>query len=378
MTTRPTLSFVFASALAASVALSLAFDVRSASAYCPSYGTAAGCAVEPALGANPTDAALRSLFDKVGTGTFDAQDGPSLLPMTVGCNVPTAPSKAAPRFPCHVLYAIAQQESQWTQFCVPEAPSSAAGKPERTIVSFDCGYGIAQVTSGMHARDNPTFDQSRVASEPLYNMLVGAGVLREKWQVVQCVGDRNPNVVENWYSALWAYNGLAYQNNPNNPTYSAGRKAYDPQNGGSYPYQEKVLGWMEHPSPKTARWPAILPAYPNRGQIGTTGAPSPLTEPKCGSPTSCASTRMTNLSPCTAPVADAGAPPQPPPAPALVDAGVELEVALEAEADTHDGCACAYVGRTSTSPARAARDTLASFAALGLGLGLVVSRRRRR
>lgn len=365
--------FVHVLAMASGLASLVAFDVRTAWAYCPSYGTAAGCAVEPTPGANPTDAILRTFFEQVGTSSFTAQDGPSVLPMNVGCNLPTPSTKQPPRFPCHVLFALSQQESAWTHFCVPEMPSSAVGKPERTIVSFDCGYGIAQVTSGMHDSDTPTFDQSRVASDPLYNMVVGAGILREKWQIVQCVGDRNPDVVEDWYSALWAYNGLAYQNNPNNPTFSAGRKPYDPQNGGSYPYQEKVLGWMEHP--KAGRWPAILPAYPNRGEIGTTGTPKAVTEPKCGSPTSCATTRTTNLSPCTprpSPSVDAGAGPGPAPSPVVLQAGLTVAVEVEEDVQTAGACLCSHAGQPSRR-----RDDAALLAAGLLAASVVVRRRAR-
>lgn len=341
----------------------------AARAYCPSYGTAAGCAVEPALGDNPDDATFRALFDRVGTVTIAPGEAPAIGSMTHGCGLPVAEAKAPPSFPCHVLYAVAQQESGWTQFCLPEAPQSAVGKPERTIVSFDCGYGVAQVTTGMHDSDTPSFDQGRVASDVFYNMMVGAGILRSKWEAVECVGDRNPEIVEDWYSALWAYNGLSYKNNPNNPTYAAGRGPYDPQNGGSYPYQERIYGWMEFPSPKTQRWKSILPAYPNRGEIGSGSSPRQLSEPSCASPTSCTRKRTTNRSPCTPPpavVVDAG-PPAPPPPPPEVDAGpAVVEEAVEGEADA--GCTCE---QTKTR----ARDLPLAF---GLLVAVTAFVRRRR
>ena len=37
-------------------------------------------------------------------------------------------------------------------------------RSSRTIISFDCGYGIGQVTSGMHAGETPAFDRARVAA----------------------------------------------------------------------------------------------------------------------------------------------------------------------------------------------------------------------
>jgi hypothetical protein len=364
-------------AFAGAFALAASIVATPARAYCPSYGSAAGCAVEPIAGKNPSEAALRAFFDKVGAGALAPADGPALLSMTRGCGAPTPKSKGAPRFPCHVLWAIAQQESDWTHFCVPESPSSAVGAPERTIVSFDCGYGIAQVTSGMHSTDDPAFDQTRVASDPLYNMVVGAGILRDKWEAVQCVGDRNPGIVEDWYSALWAYNGLSYTNNPNNPNYSAGRGAYDPQNGGSYPYQERVLGWMEHP-PKGAqgfRWPAISPAYPNRGEIGTSGSPKALSEPACESPTRCTSKRTTHESACSSPAvpSDGGPPPPPPPPPSPPDDAGEIAVSAEVEAEEESGCACSDAGRGRSSSS--SREATAG--AFGLVVAGAVRRRRR-
>ena len=339
-------------------------------AYCPSYGTSAGYAVEPKPGTNPDAATFRGLFDRLGTGSFTAADGPPVGTLTTGCDAPNPEKKSAATFPCHLLYALAQQESGWVQFCVPETPSSAVGKPSRTIVSFDCGYGVAQVTSGMHSGDNPTFDQDRVASDVLYNLIVGAGILQDKWEYVQCVGDRNPEIVEDWYSALWAYNGLAYVNNPNNPANDPGRGPYNPQNGGAYTYQERILGRMEFPS--SGRWVAIKPAYPNRGEIGNTGTPKALSEPSCASPTSCASKRTVNRSPCAPPPAnDAGPAPAPPPPTPDVDAGAPAEEAdAPAEETAEAGCSCRAAGASSPG-------NVPGGLALAVGLGLALRARRR-
>ncbi|HHZ03084.1 MAG TPA: transglycosylase SLT domain-containing protein [Tissierellia bacterium] len=53
-----------------------------------------------------------------------------------------------------------------------------------------------------------------------YNIEAGADVLLNKWsmssyQSVSSVGNMDPNILENWYFALWAYNGWAQSNNPN-------------------------------------------------------------------------------------------------------------------------------------------------------------------
>lgn len=301
-------------ALACAIVLALVALPASASAYCPSYTpaqTAGGqnCGVNPVPGSNPTVAAWLPIFAKVAPGKASwGLDGPDVQKIGSGCGKPTPTTQVDAHFPCHVLMAISMVETGWRQFCVPDTPAGSVGAPERTIVSFDCGYGIGQVTSGMHVGENPTFDRARVAAEPTYNLATGTRILASKWAATQCVGDNDPDLVEDWYTAIWAYNGLAYSNNPNNPNLTAGRGPYNPKNGGSYAYQEKVMGWMEFP-PDAKHWTSLAPAYPNRGDLGTSGSPPAIPEPACASPTSCASSRATHASVCGgSPVSDGGTP----------------------------------------------------------------------
>jgi hypothetical protein len=189
-------------------------------------------------------------------------------------------------------------ESGWQQFCKPTLPSSSVGQPERTIVSFDCGYGVGQVTSGMHVGESPDFDRARVASDATYNLATGTRILRDKWANTSCVGDRLPEVVEHWYTAVWAYNGLAYSNNPNNPNLTANRKPYNPKNGGSYTYQEKVFGRMEYPT-SAEHWSSVAVAYPDRAGISASSArPGAIPNPACEGPTSCVGKRPLHRGPC--------------------------------------------------------------------------------
>ncbi|CAN5155470.1 hypothetical protein BH09MYX1_BH09MYX1_30290 [soil metagenome] len=216
----------------------------------------------------------------------------------------------------------------------------------------------------MHVGETPTFDRARVAADATYNMATGTRILAGKWAATSCVGDNDPDVVEDWYTAIWAYNGLAYSNNPNNPNLTAGRGVYNPKNGGSYAYQERVLGWMENP-PDT-RWAALAVAYPNRGEIGTGGSPPALSEPNCGSPTDCTKTRTTHASTCTqTPSADAGVDAAPP----LVDAGSPPVVdAGNPPAQTDDGgCSCRSAPTDSSH--------VGTIAGLGL-VALLLLRRR--
>ncbi|WP_030555393.1 transglycosylase SLT domain-containing protein [Streptomyces exfoliatus] len=154
----------------------------------------------------------------------------------------------------------------------------------------DCGYGIAQVTSGMREYDVPKFDTTRagaIATDYATNIAAGMQILAEKWNQLKALGmnvnNGDPQYLENWYMALWGYNsgvytdpnaprGLGYFNNPANPNYPPDRTPFlrmtydDASHPGDWPYQEKVLGWAETPhktwnweeSYETPDWPGVL------------------------------------------------------------------------------------------------------------------------
>lgn len=335
---------------------------------CPSYTASStnntyNCGVEAVNGTNPTVAQWQDRFDVVAQGPAAwGSDGPAVSNIGSGCGKPNPTTQVPASFPCELLRAIAMQESGWRQFCVPTSPADQVGGSSRTLISFDCGYGVGQVTSGMHAGEAPAFDRARVAGDALYNLATGASILASKWRATSCVGDNQPTVVEHWYTSVWAYNGLAYSNNPNNPNYSPTRGVWNPNVGGAVPYQERVFGWVEHP-PDAQHWSAVALAYPSLGDIPTTGGnPGTLPEPKCATPTSCTTTRATHRSACAPPldggvpdagVVDAGAPDAGvvdggQPDAGVTDAGtadagapVTLEVVLSVQGPvTHRGCGC--------------------------------------
>jgi hypothetical protein len=274
---------------------------RAAAAYCPCYTASSqynqlGCAVEAAPGVNPTTDEWNAIFALVSQGPAVWGDaGPTVGDIAQGCGKPEPLHDVPARFPCELLKAIAMQESGWQQFCEPDVPPDQVGLSARTIISFDCGYGVGQVTSGMHVGETPDFDRERVAADPTYNLATGTRILAGKWQATNCVGDNQPAIIEHWYTAAWAYNGLAYVNNPNNPNYDPGRGVWDPQIGGGAPYQEKVFGWMEHTG---GLWAPTALAYPNPGDCGGGSAPFDLPEPSCASPTDCVGTRPTHATAC--------------------------------------------------------------------------------
>lgn len=282
----------------------------SAWAQCPSYTASspnnASCAVEAAAGTNPTVAQWQPIFDLVARGPAAwGPQAPAVPNLTVGCNTPTRPVSVTARFPCELLRGIAMQESSWRQFCAPTAPADQAGRSSQTLITQDCGYGIGQVTSGMRLGESPNFDRSRVASDPLYNLQAGMQLFSEKWRITECVGDAQAEIIEHWYSATWAYNGLATKNNPNNPALSTTRGVCRPGTAcGTVPYQERVWGWLEFP-PTANHWRSTRLAYPRLSDIGAGASrPPALPDPSCATPTNCQQTRPLTITGCF----DAGLP----------------------------------------------------------------------
>jgi hypothetical protein len=169
--------------------------------------------------------------------------------------------------PPSVLKAVGWVESGWRQF-------TPQGRP---LVSFDFGYGIMQVTSGMAGAFGDVLGsidpqtQSRIASDYTYNIAYGAQMLVRKWTSTPQVGDGDPSLVEDWYYALWAYNGWGWVNNPNNPRFTRnGTPATDPS---AFPYQERVLYLVAHPprdKDGNPLWRPVHVVLPARKEIGKT------------------------------------------------------------------------------------------------------------
>lgn len=168
----------------------------------------------------------------------------------------------------------------------------------------DCGYGIAQITSGMclaqgqngnpqcaYQAPLPYQQQLAVAIDYQANIAAGAEALIEKWNQLASLGitpnnhDANQNTstgesayIEDWYQALWAYNsglqpgtallgnttgcdpgpdctdgagnwGLGYANNPINPAYPPDRPSFGSSSSNVTPTDETYSGsWdLAHP-----------------------------------------------------------------------------------------------------------------------------------
>ncbi len=162
-----------------------------------------------------------------------------------------------------------------------------------TTVDFghaDCGYGAAQVTTGMRKGDTvyTSAQQTAIAVDYAANISAGLQILQDKWnqtkQAGMIVNNGDPQYLENWWYALWAYNsgyhkrndptdpnskpdvyGLGWSNNVTNEDYPADRGGFldqttpctpeqqdpngncsDAKHPNSWSYPERVIGWARH------------------------------------------------------------------------------------------------------------------------------------
>ncbi len=163
--------------------------------------------------------------------------------------------------PPKILYAIAYQESAWQQF-------KADGDP---LVSGDGGIGIMQVTTIPAG-----VDQDRLKTDIAYNIDVGSSILDAKWgyapSVFPVIGDGSRRCYEDWFFAVWAYNGwVAPGGEPNPYPYKIwdhvadGRGLWTGQAVTAYPVSSLVngfppnLGPVARPQPEHWWSPIKLP-----------------------------------------------------------------------------------------------------------------------
>jgi hypothetical protein len=149
--------------------------------------------------------------------------------------------------PSVILMAIAYQETGWRQF--DTSGNTVVGS---NATSLD--IGIMQINSSGRS------DINRLMTDIDYNIDTGAKMLDGKWKLAPGIGDRDRNVLENWYYAFWAYSGLSSTNNPNTI-------------GGRH-YQDHILALMARQvlgSDGQPLWPPVAVTLPNPLII-----PSPL------------------------------------------------------------------------------------------------------
>jgi YD repeat-containing protein len=256
-------------------------------------------------------------FDNLGLLPYAPNDDFPLIGLLVpgGGNNGTVPRS--------VMEAIMAQESNWSQASW-HSPAGTAGDPliadyygaQGDIVSInyagsDCGYGIDQVTTGMHFgdADYSPHGQLKIAVDYQENIAAALQILESTWNSLYADGiianNGDPQYLENWYFAVWAYNagiqptaafnstgctpgpsctgpdgtwGLGWTNNPDNLDYPPNRHPYlqdtyaDAAHPASWPYQERVLGWMSNPLLRYGSKAYATPTY-HGGATWTQAAP---------------------------------------------------------------------------------------------------------
>jgi hypothetical protein len=177
--------------------------------------------------------------------------------------------QGSPYIPPVLLKSIAWIESGWAQGSYD--PLVQYGEIGPALSSHDCGYGIMQITTGMqNVTGVPNLDQAMIGGHYAFNIARGARILAEKWNLAPeyrpVVGSRNSQIIEDWYYALWGYNGFASKNHPlshdpNRPPYLCNGT----QPRSNYPYQELVFGCIAHPPVRggVPLWPAQQVTLPN-------------------------------------------------------------------------------------------------------------------
>ncbi|NUT34469.1 MAG: hypothetical protein HOV79_15470 [Hamadaea sp.] len=196
------------------------------------------------------------------------------------------------RVPAQVLLGVAMQESnlwQASRYAMP----GVTGNPiignyygidiyngyegddwDINMAEADCGYGVMQVTDNMRIGQRTSEQHHAIALDYASNIAAGLQILVQKWNQTYSAGlkinNGNPNNIENWFYAVWAYNtgfypqseaannngawGVGWSNNPANPKYNPQRAPFLHNNHFSdavhpnwWPYPERVMGWAAWP-----------------------------------------------------------------------------------------------------------------------------------
>ncbi|WP_377267644.1 GDSL-type esterase/lipase family protein [Peterkaempfera sp. SMS 1(5)a] len=222
---------------------------------------------------------------------------------------------------------------------------SDPGTPNGTTWdTVDCGYGVGQVTTGMTlgytgnvADGSPAFTtaqkQQAIATDYASNVSATLNMLIDKWNQLYEAGilanDGDPQYIENWYFAAWAYNsgvqpnaalggsgctpgpdctdsdgnwGLGWTNNPADPSYPADRPVFSTSDDWNtshpqyWPYQEKVLGWAASPVVRYDWAGGYWRVVYKPGNWGTPGPHYPGNELLCTSADNCVPGAATDAS----------------------------------------------------------------------------------
>jgi hypothetical protein len=143
-------------------------------------------------------------------------------PQHLNCLLTNAALEA--NIPPEVVKAVAAQESGWRQF-----------KDGQPFISTDNGIGIMQITN------QPRYDLQKLKYDINYNIQAGVEILNGMYNRTDLpkIKGFGPEVIENWYFPVMAYNGTKPINSP--LVQSIRKKNI-------YAYQEKVFGLIQKDS----------------------------------------------------------------------------------------------------------------------------------
>ncbi|GBD22574.1 hypothetical protein HRbin29_00210 [bacterium HR29] len=194
-----------------------------------------------------------------------------------GARLPPDPSV---RVPPTIVRSIVWVESSY-QMASGSVPWGGVGPALR---SFDCGFGLGQVTTGMaNTTGTPSAKQVLSGTHFVFNLAESVRILVSKWNAAPeyrpVAGTGDPAALEDWYFAIWSYNGFAWSNHPLNPERDPWRgevyHCLDPEGPGyswfgygDYTYPERVYGCMRYPPKRDGQrmWEPVEFAMPRFDQ----------------------------------------------------------------------------------------------------------------
>ena len=179
--------------------------------------------------------------------------------------------------PAPLLYAIGWIESTTNQ-AAEEVPYGEIGP---ALVSFDCGYGIMQVTSAiLNEGGLPTRFEALVGTHFAYNIAAGAQILAEKWNddffpQVGAADSRGDRVLVLRASGATTAGRSPIIRPGRRSTRSARRHTPATDGAHGFPYQELVLGCVANPPLVDGRplWEAVPVALPDLAVTAAPGGP---------------------------------------------------------------------------------------------------------
>lgn len=183
-------------------------------------------------------------------------DGPALPTMCYGL---CASSNGTPHVSAAILHGVAYTESDWHQF--NSSDFQIGGEPVGSpIESFDGGWGEYQQTWGMppqcQASNNCRSDASRIQHDQSYNIGTGIQALINAWNATAGVSSNSdpndPYKANDWFFAVWAYNGSSGNNPADVPPSQYGR--WYPGAPFNSIYEERVWYFADHPQNATTGW----------------------------------------------------------------------------------------------------------------------------